>query len=148
MSKVWTPEDIKEFERFYIVDCTRRLDGFYYVQGSITINSYKVKSLLDVLPPIHTLNGNLDICFTAIEDLIGAPMRINCFSISSNWKLKTLEGAPEFIGKSFWCNDNSNLIFTQSQLNAMNIQGSLRINPEQLIPNDPAEYIEKGILPI
>lgn len=135
---IWCPEDIEQFERVYAVTCTLRPDGMYDVKGDIEVEEYYLVDFC-ILPPIHTFNGNLRL-FTSAENLIGSPRCIvGNFSCGTN--LKTLDGAPEYVGRFFNCMSNVDLIFTQSELDAMNIQGLKFHKPSQLVSEDPKEFI-------
>lgn len=148
MNKVWTPEDIKEFENEYQVNCTLRPDGLYDIDNTIYIEHCEVYSLLDILPPIHTLNGEFYCGYNNLIDLKGCPIRITRYFSCFGNKLINLNGAPKYVGGSMNCEGNSDLRFTRSDIDAMNIQGTSHYDPEQLVPEDPSEFIERELLPI
>lgn len=147
MSKIWTADEIGKFEKEFGVECTLRPDGMYDVAGDVylhnNINTNNAKSLLDVLPPIWNLHGELRLRRTIFKDLKGSPRHILASLDCEYNSLKTLEGAPLYICNYFDCQSNPDLRFTQSELDAMNIQTYTWWDPDQLIIQDPCEFIKE-----
>lgn len=106
MSKIWTPEDIGEFEDKFSVYCILRSDGMYNINGNIDLKNQMLKDL-SCLPPIHTIGGVFNCSYNLLTSLIGCPKVVNRDFYCSNNKLNTLLGGPEEIGMDFWCNHNN-----------------------------------------
>lgn len=152
MNKIWAPEEIEKFEDDYRVSCELRDDGMYDVEGNINLsgNTYSgsLESVLYIVPPIYTIKGYFDCSYNGLCTLKGCPIYITDYFNSFMNNLTDLKGAPMYVGGAFECRNNPNLRFSNRELDAMNIQGPKYYDIEQLIIEDPSEYVERGLLPI
>lgn len=139
MIKRWTIKDIKEFEKKYKVKCTKRPDGMYDVDGSITISGMNLIDL-SCIPPVHTLHGSFRCYVNKLKTLKGCPLSVSRDFLCYSNDLSTLDGAPLSIGRKFDCTHNANLRFTKNECTKF-AHGSIHHDPDQLIPDDPTEFL-------
>lgn len=79
-------------------------DGKYEVNASYVYIKVNTKSLTNNLFVWNKITGNFDCSGTSITSLEGAPKEVGiCFNCSNNFLLKSLKGAPEYVGYGFNC---------------------------------------------